>query len=305
LARKGKYEVKTTDINDLVTKTSSMFSRTRKELKIITDLNVVKPVDVDRGQIEQVLLNLFLNAWQAMSGGGVLRVETDNQVLVETDAAHHRIAPGDYVKISVTDNGIGMDSDLQKKVFDPFFTTKAMSRGTGLGLSSAYGIIKNHSGFITINSQPEEGTTFDVFLPASLKNISVEKKPIAGVLYGNETILLIDDETMILEVGTEILEMMGYNVLSANCWKKAEKIFKEKKDEISLVIIDMIMPEESGSMIYDYLKKIDSEVKALLSSGYSYNEQAAEIINKGCNGFIQKPFSIDVLSRKIRDIIGG
>jgi CheY-like chemotaxis protein len=179
-----------------------------------------------------------------------------------------------------------------------------MGRGTGLGLSSAYGIIKSHNGFITISSQPEEGTTFEVFLPASSKTVSVESKPLHGLLYGKETILLIDDETMILDVGSEILKMLGYKVLTANNGEKAKEIFKEQKDKISLVILDMIMPEESGSIIYDQLKKIDPDVKALLSSGYSFNEQAAEIIEKGCNGFIQKPFNIDALSRKIREAMG-
>lgn len=178
-----------------------------------------------------------------------------------------------------------------------------MGRGTGLGLSSAYGIIKNHNGFITISSQPEEGTTFEVFLPASQKTVSVDSKPVQGVLYGKETILLIDDEQMILDVGSEILKMLGYTVLTASNGKRAKELFKEQKDEISLVILDMIMPEESGSLIYDQLKKLDPEVKALLSSGYSFNEQAAEIIKKGCNGFIQKPFNIDALSRKIREVI--
>jgi PAS domain S-box-containing protein len=304
MARKGKFEVKTTDINTLVTKTSSMFGRTRKDLKIRPVLNVVKPVDVDRAQIEQVLLNLFVNAWQAMPEGGVLSILTDNQELSEADVKAHDVAPGAYVRISVTDTGIGMDADIQKKVFDPFFTTKTMGRGTGLGLSSAYGIIKNHNGFITISSKPDEGTTFDVFLPASLKTVSVESKPRQGVLFGTETILLIDDETLILDVGSEILKVLGYKVLTASSGKSAKEIFQEQKDEISLVILDMIMPDESGSLIYDHLKKINPEVKTLLSSGYSFNEQAAEIMKKGCNGFIQKPFGIDVLSRKIREIMG-
>ncbi len=303
LARKGKYEVRTTDINKLVTKTSSMFGRAKKELKIITDLSEIRSVDVDRGQIEQVLLNLFVNAWQAMSGGGILRVVTGNTELADTDVKPHGSKPGAYVKISVTDIGVGMDAETQKNVFDPFFTTKGMGRGTGLGLSSAYGIIQNHSGFITISSEPGKGTTFDVFLPASKKAVLAESKPNSGMVYGRETIFLVDDEAMILEVGTEILNMLGYKVLTASNGKKAEGIFKEKKDEISLVILDMIMPEESGSVVYDKLKKIDPEVKVLLSSGYSLNQQAGEILKKGCNGFIQKPFDIVALSIKIRDII--
>jgi len=305
LARKGKYEVRITDINELVIKTSSIFGRTRKELKIITDLNDVRLVDVDRIQIEQAFLNLFVNAWQAMSGGGILKIETENIELIETDVSPHGVNPGDYVKISITDNGIGMDKQMQEKVFDPFFTTKKMGRGTGLGLSSTYGIIKNHNGFVTVSSQPEEGTTFDVFLPASRKNVSKESKPHHKIHPGKGTVLLIDDETMILDVGSEILTVLGYRVLTANSGKMAEEIFSEKKDEILLVILDMIMPETSGSQVYDCLKKIDPNVNVLLSSGYSFNEQVAEILRKGCSGFIQKPFNIEGLSNKIQNILNG
>lgn len=303
LARKGKYEIRTIDMNELIMKTASMFGRAKKELTIITGLNVVPPVDADKVQIELVLLNLFVNAWQAMPGGGALSVATETTELAETDVRPHDLNPGTYVKISVTDTGVGMDPETQKKVFDPFFTTKAMGRGTGLGLSSAYGIIKNHNGFITIVSQPGKGTTFNVFLPASGKAVSPESKPSQGMLAGRETILLVDDEAMVLEVGAEMLGMMGYNVLTASNGKTAETIFKENKDEIALVVLDMIMPEISGSMVYDRVKAIDPEVKVLLSSGYSFNEQAAEILKKGCNGFIQKPFDVKSLSHKVREIL--
>ncbi|RJP93888.1 MAG: PAS domain S-box protein [Desulfobacteraceae bacterium] len=303
LARKGKYEVRTIDINQLISKITDMFGRTKKELKIVNDLSVVPPVEVDRSQIELALLNLFVNAWQAMPGGGTMTISTDIANITGAEVDLYGLKPGAYVKISVSDTGVGMDQEIQKKAFDPFFTTKAMGRGTGLGLSSAYGIIKNHSGFISISSQPGSGATFNVFLPVSAKTVFVESKQKQGMRYGRETILLIDDESMILEVGTEILKMLGYTVLTANSGKTAEAIFKENKNEISLVILDMIMPEMSGSILYDQLKKTDPDVRVLLSSGYSMNEQATEIIKKGCNGFIQKPFDIAALSHKIRNII--
>ncbi|MCP4576551.1 MAG: PAS domain S-box protein, partial [Deltaproteobacteria bacterium] len=167
-ARGGKYEVKPTDINDLVEKSAHMFGRTRKEIIIQSRCHPkIWTVDVDQGQINQVLMNLYVNAWQAMPGGGTLILETDNVVLDENYLKPFSHVPGNYVKISITDTGIGMDHSIQKRIFDPFFTTKEMGRGTGLGLASAYGIIKNHGGIINVYSEKGEGTTFTIYLPAS------------------------------------------------------------------------------------------------------------------------------------------
>jgi CheY-like chemotaxis protein len=303
-AKGGKYEVKSIDINDVVGQSSEMFSRTKKEIRIHRKFQKnIWPVEADPNQVEQVLLNLYVNAGQAMPGGGELYLQTENVTLDDNYTRHFSVIPGDYVKISIADTGIGMDEKTIKRIFDPFFTTKDMGRGTGLGLASAYGIIKNHGGIINADSIINKGTTFNVFLPASDKNI-VKLKPLKQkTLKGVGTVLLVDDEEMIIDVGSQILENLGYRVLSARSGAEAIEVYRSHQDDINLVILDMIMPDLGGGETYDRLKKINPEIKILLSSGYSIDGQASEIIDRGCNGFIQKPFNIKQLSRKIRDVI--
>ncbi|MCD6152672.1 MAG: PAS domain S-box protein [Syntrophobacterales bacterium] len=305
-ARGGKYEIRPTDLNELVRENSSMFGRTKKEINIHTKYEKdIWTVEVDRGQINQVLLNLYVNAWQAMPGGGELYIKTENVTLDRNYVKPYNVEPGNYVKISVTDTGVGMDAETEKRIFDPFFTTREMSRGTGLGLASAYGITKNHGGIINVYSEKGRGTTFNIYLPASEAEV-VDQMTAAGdeqLLMGNETILLVDDEDMIIDVGEAALLTLGYDVLLARSGKEAVEIYRENHDDIDLVILDMIMPEMSGSKTYDKLKEIDSGVKVLLSSGYSLNGQARDILSHGCNGFIQKPLNIQNLSRKIREVL--
>ncbi|MBT3256783.1 MAG: response regulator [Deltaproteobacteria bacterium] len=303
-ARGRKYEVKPTDLNEVVKKENRMFGRTKKEITIRGKYGKdLWTVEVDRGQIEQVLLNLYVNAWQAMPGGGELYLETENVALDETDVKPFPIEPGKYVKISVIDTGVGMDKATREKIFEPFFTTKEMGRGTGLGLASAYGIVKNHGGFINVYSEKGHGTTFNIYLPASEKEIIEEKKPAGDTLRGSETVLFVDDEDMIIEIAEEIFEQLGYKVLTARSGKEAIEIYEKNKEQIDIVLLDMIMPDMSGSDTYDKMKKIDPDIKVLLSSGYSINGQATEIMDRGCNGFIQKPFKMKELSQKLREIL--
>ncbi len=303
-AKGGKYEVKSIDANDVVRQSSEMFSRTKKEIRIHQNFQKnIWPVEADPNQVEQVLLNLYVNAGQAMPGGGELYLQTENVTLDDSYTQHFSVQAGDYVKISIADTGIGMDEKTIKRIFDPFFTTKDMGRGTGLGLASAYGIIKNHGGIINADSIINKGTTFNVFLPASDKNI-VKTKPLnQKTLKGVGTVLLVDDEEMIIDVGSQILENLGYSVLSARSGTDAIEVYRVHQDEIILVILDMIMPDLGGGETYDRLRKINPEIKILLSSGYSIDGRASEIMDRGCNGFIQKPFNIKQLSRKIRDVI--
>ena len=305
-ARGGKYEVNTLDINSLIHKTSETIGRTKKEIRIHRKLaDNLWPVDADQKQLEQVLLNLFVNAWQAMPGGGDLYLETSNFVLDESRTKPYDIKNGQYVKISVTDTGIGMDEKTCERIFEPFFTTKGMGRGTGLGLASAYGIIKNHNGFINVYSEKGQGTTFNIYLPFSARRGSNGRNGnLNHIIKGNETILLIDDESLILNVGREMLHTLGYTVITAPSGLSALNIYRQhNKREISLVILDMVMPEMSGSEVFDELKKIDPDVKVLLSSGYSLNGHASKIIERGCVGFIQKPFSLHDISSRLRGIL--
>ena len=305
-ARGGKYEVKPTDLNEVVNKQNRMFGRTKKEITIRGKYEEnLWPVEADRGQIEQVLLNLYVNAWQAMPGGGDLYLETENLTLDQTDVKPFSIEPGRYVKISVTDTGVGMDKATREKIFEPFFTTKEMGRGTGLGLASAYGIIKNHGGFINVYSEKGHGTTFNVYLPASEKKIIEEKKPAGDTLRGTETVLFVDDEDMIIEVAEELFEELGYKVLTTGSGREAIETYEKNKERIDMVLLDMVMPDMSGGETYDKLKEINPDVKVLLASGYSMNGTATEIMDRGCNGFIQKPFKMKELSQKLREILDG
>jgi PAS domain S-box-containing protein len=303
-ARTGKYEIKPTDMNEIVHKSSQMFGRTKKETKIhVKYQQGIWPVEVDRSQIDQVLLNLYVNAWQAMPGGGELYLQTENVIFDESDYNPYRLTPGRYVKISVTDTGVGMDDETQERIFEPFFTTKEMGRGLGLGLASAYGIIKNHDGIINVFSQKGEGTTFDIYLPASEKKVIEEKKLPETVIKGVETVLLVDDEDIIVGIGEKNLKRMGYDVITAKNGKEAIELYKEHKAKIDIVVLDMIMPEMGGGETYDRLKELNPNVKVLLSSGYSIKGQANDIMKRGCDGFIQKPFRMRMLSRKIREVL--
>lgn len=304
-ARGGKYEVKPTDLNEIIQKTSEMFGHAKKEIKIHRKLKGnLWNVEVDQGQIEQVLLNMYVNAWQAMPGGGELFLETTNVSLDKNHVQTYQTRPGKYVKISVADTGVGMDEATMARIFDPFFTTKDMSRGSGLGLASAYGIIRNHEGIINVYSEKGRGSTFNIFLPASDKKVVPDEESAdTHILKGNETVFLIDDENMIIEIGSDILERLGYEVLTASSGEQALEIFSEKSHQIDIVILDMIMPGIGGAETYDRLKNIRDDVKVILSSGYSMNGHAANILARGCNGFIQKPFDIKTLSLKIREIL--
>jgi two-component system, cell cycle sensor histidine kinase and response regulator CckA len=303
-ARGGKYVTKPVNLNELIEKTSTMFGRTKKEVAIHCKYESnIWAVEADRGQIEQVLLNLYLNAWQAMPQGGDLSLETGNATIGESHETAYPMAPGRYVRVSVSDTGLGMDESTRERVFEPFFTTKELGRGTGLGLAMVYGIVKNHNGYIDVTSEPRKGTTFALYFPASGKNLVKEMPESAGIMKGTETILVVDDEPDILTVSKEILEALGYTVHGAKSGAEAVALYGEMKGSISLVIVDMIMPGLSGSETFDRIRELNPSAKIILSSGYSLDGQAQQIMNKGCDGFIQKPFDIALMSRKIRELL--
>jgi PAS domain S-box-containing protein len=302
----GKYEVRPTDLNQLIEKSFEMFGRTRKEIMVHKKYQKdIWTAEVDRGQIEQVLLNLYVNAWQAMPGGGDLYLQTENVRLDERYVSPFGAKPGNYVKVSVTDTGVGMDEKTQQRIFEPFFTTREMGGGTGLGLASAYGIINNHGGIINICSEKGKGTTFNIYLSAAEAPVS-EQTIEAGeneIQQGHETVLLVDDEDMIIDVGQDMLRAAGYEALLARSGKEAIEVYKKNKDKVALVILDMIMPDMGGGETYDRMKEINPDIKVLLSSGYSIDGQATEILDRGCDGFIQKPFNVSRLSQRIRKIL--
>jgi two-component system cell cycle sensor histidine kinase/response regulator CckA len=305
IARRGKYEICTVDLNELIGKTAAMFARTRKELQIVTKFAAVPmTAEVDQYQIEQVVLNILVNAWQAMPDGGKIFLETTALDPTSSFRELHQLEyRKKYNKIAITDTGIGMDEHTRERAFDPFFTTKEVGRGTGLGLASALGIIKNHNGTITIDSAAGSGTTISIFLPSSVKTLTDTAPAHDPMTIGSETILLVDDEPMIIEVGKAMLIALGYKVLVARDGQQAIDIFSRQPDSVDLVILDLIMPGMDGRKTFEAMRSIQNSTPVILSSGYSMDGQVAEILEKGCNGFIQKPFKLTELSQKIRQIM--
>jgi len=303
-ARKGRYELRPTHLNQLVADTSEAFGRTRKNITIHRDLaGDLFTCEADQGQIEQVLMNLFVNSADAMPKGGDLFLKTANVNFKEIKGRGYTPNPGDYILLTVTDTGVGIDSKTIDRIFDPFFTTKELGRGTGLGLASTYGIVKGHGGYIEVESEKCLGSTFKVYLPASGKPAQQTVRPSAPISKAIGTVLLVDDEEVILDVSEKVLKVLGYKVLVAGSGAEAIEIFRKHQDSIDLVLLDIIMPHMGGGEVYDRLKEISPEVKVLLSSGYSIDGEASKIMARGCNGFIQKPFDIMQLSQSIRAIL--
>ena len=302
----GAMEIQPTDVNALIKKQSRLFGRTRKAIQITETLAPdVLPIEADASQIEQVLLNIYVNAGHAMPEGGELHVRTENTRLTEKSVLAHssNMTPGTYVKITVSDTGIGMDDATQLRIFDPFFTTKRIGKGSGLGLYSAYGIIKNHDGHIQVSSTRNKGTTFTIHLPATERRICQPENPSPRRIIGREMILLVDDEEKIRDVCRESLKLLGYSVVTADSGERAIEIFKEMVDTIDVVVLDMIMPGLSGRETYRYLKQLKPSVKVLVASGYSIDIQEGDFLSDGCSLMIQKPFKIDHLSMKIQELV--
>ncbi len=309
-ARGGKYSIKVINLNNIVDEVSAILVRTLgKNITLSIELDPdLRCVEADPSQMSQVLLNLCVNARDAMPDGGRLFISTFNVFLEEqTMPAGYSIKPGHYVGVRVTDTGIGMDEDTLQHIFEPFFSTKERGKGTGLGLSMVYGIVKNHSGYVDVKSKPGDGTTFTVYLPASnteKTKCSYKKWSGGEVVGGNENILIIDDEQMVRELARKILESKGYNVLVATGGEEGISIFKDRHEEIDLVLLDMIMPKKDGAEVFREIKLIDPDVKVVLVSGYSLDERAQEILNSGALAFIRKPYHPDELLEKIRELMG-
>jgi CheY-like chemotaxis protein len=303
-ARKGKFNVKPIDLNQIVDESAETFGRTRKEITIERKFgNDLFPIAADKGQIDQVLLNLYVNAADAMPNGGKLFLKTRNVTHLNIKGDNYNPTPGKYVQLTITDTGSGIDKATLERIFDPFFTTKEMGRGTGLGLASVYGIIKSHDGYIDAESEIGHGTTFTIFLPASEDGVESNAEADAKLIKGSGTLLIVDDEELVLDVGVNMLKKLGYTVLEAHNGTEGVEIFKANHHKIKMVILDIIMPDMSGGEVYDRIKSINPDVKVLLSSGYSVDGQAIELLERGCDGFMQKPFTIEELSGKITQIL--
>jgi PAS domain S-box-containing protein len=303
-ARRGKYDLRPLDLMRVTTKTSTLYGRTRPDITIEIDFAPdLLPVLMDHAQLELVLLNLLVNAGQAMPEGGKLTLRAENADIPGDQGTRLGIPPGLFARLIVTDSGSGMDSKTIGRIFEPFFTTKGPGQGTGLGLASVYGVIKNHAGFIDVESELGKGTTFTLLLPATRRPVQDDTPTVAAFPRGTGTILVVDDEEQMVKVYARLLRSLGYEVLTAPGGTRAIELVRQHKEKISLVILDMIMPELSGRQTFEAIRKIRPDIKVLLSTGNTFEGHAQELLASGCSGFIQKPFEVEAFAAKVRELI--
>jgi two-component system, cell cycle sensor histidine kinase and response regulator CckA len=307
-SRKVESELQPIDFNREVENVRLLLERTipkmiEVEFRLAEDL---KMVNADSGQVEQILMNLVVNAKDAMPDGGKLVVETANVTLDQDYCRIHRVAnPGNYVQLTVTDTGHGIDKMTIEHIFEPFYTTKETGKGTGLGLATVYGIVKSHNGHIVCYSEPDEGTTFKIHLPTidSTQEARKAEDHLTAPEGGSETILLVDDEEPIRSLGTQILEEFGYTVLTAADGESALRLYSEEQEKIDLVILDLIMPGMGGKLCLVELLKINLEAKVAIASGYSPDGPTKEILKNGAKGFISKPYDLRQMLRVVREVL--
>ncbi len=307
-ARGGRYELKPLSVNASVKEVVQLLSRTvNKAIAIHPALEAqLPPIEGDGGQIQQLLLNLCLNACEAMPGGGFLTVET-RTICMDGERAFRELgkSAGTYVLLSVTDTGRGMDSETQERIFEPFYSTKKDQPGrkhSGLGLAVVFGIVKGHDGVIRVESEVGRGTTFRIWLPARTGAV-VETPPAeAAAERGSETVLVVDDEAWLRDILERVLSSAGYKVLLASTGNEALELFRSHK-QIDLVILDMVMPGLNGSKTFELLKREDPDVCVLISSGYSEQGEAQELLASGARGFIQKPFMFQDILARVRTVL--
>ncbi len=308
-SRKQVFHLELLDLNDVVVNMETMLRRLiGEDVRLTSTLSSkIGLVRADRSQIEQVLLNLAVNARDAMPGGGVLRIETSvEEVSEELAAAHAPCAPGRFVVLNVSDTGCGMDAETQHRVFEPFFTTKPKGKGTGLGLATVYGIVTQSGGFVSFSSEPRKGTSFRVYLPcamepAAMKMLSGSYPPASP--RGTETILMVEDDDGVRRLGCQVLEKLGYTVLCAESGHQALDLARDHEGKIDLVLTDVVMPEMSGREVERRLAEAGHAARVLFMSGYSDDAILQHGVLETGVAFLQKPFTPDALGRKVREVL--
>ncbi|MCK4538889.1 MAG: response regulator [Candidatus Krumholzibacteria bacterium] len=296
--------------NNMLRDVTKLLERTIDK-KISLELNLEKDLRAIKGeltQLESALLNICFNARDAMPGGGKLIISSDNVLIDETyPRLSLKMEPGNYVKIAISDTGIGMDEETVEKIFEPFFTTKKRGEGTGLGLNMVYGIIDNHGGFINVYSEMGKGTTFNIYLKAEENEAPEqdEERDETPFERGNgETVLIIDDEPMVLDIGYEMLEKLGYKAMTAGEASRGMKYFKERQKDIDIVLLDIIMPGVDGKEVLREIRVIRPDVPVILSSGYDKSVLTGELSIDDCTTFMQKPYSMEDLGRALHNALG-
>lgn len=307
-SRRQVLQPKVLNLNEIIAETSKMLERLIGEDIEMTTLlcSTLWPVKVDAGQAQQVLMNLAVNARDAMPEGGKLTIETSNVELEETYCdSNPDVKPGDYVAISVSDTGCGMDEKTKARIFEPFFTTKAPGKGTGLGLATVFGVVKQSGGHVTVYSEPDNGTVFRIYLPkvADAADAPSSLKLKAGPVRGTETVLVVEDADLLRDLACRILRSHGYQVLQARNGCEALTICEQQNGRIHLVLTDLVMPEMSGRQLAEHLRNSRPDIKVLLMSGYTDDSVVRRGILEADTDFIQKPFSPPALCSKVREIL--
>jgi signal transduction histidine kinase/CheY-like chemotaxis protein len=316
LSKSNELVIKNMNINQSVEDIKSICSNSfDKSVSIELELlDSYLPVKADYAQIEQSLLNLCINAYHSMTEmrakgekhGGILRISLKKTYVDQfLHVDNENLKPGEYISLAISDTGVGISKEHKAQIFDPFFTTKDKSKGTGLGLTMVQNIVHQHGGFIELYSEPGRGSVFTIYLPVSKDDAPEEQREIISreLIKGKGTILVIDDEDIIRELSESILVQCGYNVITVEDGFKGVDIYREKRNSIELVILDMSMPGISGKETFIQIKQINPEQKILMSSGFSKDERIQDLINLGLEDFIQKPFDFINMSEKVYSII--
>jgi len=306
-SRKTEVKPLPLNLNRRINEVRKMLERTvprmiEIQLLLAEDLATIM---ADPTQVDQILMNLAVNARDAMPDGGKLVIETAN-VCLDTEYAglHLDAKPGRYVLLSVADTGVGMDKETLEHVFEPFYTTKEPGEGTGLGLATVYGIIQQHGGFIRCYSEPGQGATFKIYFPAIVSDEEAEEEPTKAMPQGgSETILLVDDEEIIRDLCLRILKKAGYNVITASDGKEALEVYRAEKERISLVILDLIMPQMGGKQCLEHLLSVDPDVRVVIASGYSAHVITQEALVSRARGFVNKPYNISQVLTVVRSVL--
>ena len=306
-SRKTEIKPLPLSLNRRIEQLQKMLSRTIPKMIMMELLlaDNLSAINADPTQVDQVLMNLAVNARDAMPEGGKLVIETENVIIDEDYGRVHLGAePGLYVLLSVSDTGQGMDKETLQHIFEPFYTTKGPGAGTGLGLAMVYGIVKQHGGHIVCNSEPGAGTTFKIYFPAIISDEeSREVRAKRSARGGSETVLLVDDEEMIRDLGSRVLTKAGYKVVTASNGKDALNVYEAHSAEIALVVLDLIMPEMGGKQCLEGLLRLNPAVKVVIASGYSADGPTKDALAAGAKGFVKKPYDIRQVLEVVRSVL--
>jgi CheY-like chemotaxis protein len=304
-AQKGRYENINLQLNTLIRAAAGEFSASHESINMFMDLDQdLHLVEADQRQIEHVLWNLLSNAGDAMPNGGDLHIATRNIKRRDLRSKPYVLDKNEYIELLVRDTGIGMSSEIKNHIFDPFYTTKPMivGKGAGLGMAATYGIIKSHEGFIEVSSEEGVGSEFVIYLPAIVHS-GYENGDREETVDSGKTILLVDDERTSLEIGAQILEHLGYGVMAVSSGMEAVAKYRQDRERIALIILDMVMPEMSGIETFEQIKADFPEAKIFLASGFLLDAEARRILENGAEGFIKKPFAVDELRETIEKVL--